>query len=93
MSPQVLLRGGGRQCETVAGLDHKDTMEYVSGQQVIRVVISSGTTDQDHCYHHWHDHHQFDHHDDNDDDVQVMFDGEPDEGLSDGLTGCYKVST
>ena len=31
---QVLLRGGGRQCETVAGLDHQDTMEYVSGQQV-----------------------------------------------------------
>ena len=41
MSPQVLLRGGGRQCETVAGLDHKDTMEYVSGQQVIRVIIVS----------------------------------------------------
>jgi len=49
----VLLRGGGRQCETVAGLDHKDTMEYVSGQQVI-------------------------------------FDGEPDQGLSDGLSGCYR---
>ena len=30
----MLLRGGGRQCETVAGLDHKDPMEYVSGQQV-----------------------------------------------------------
>jgi len=50
---KVLLRGGGRQCETLAGLDHKDTMEYVSGQQVV-------------------------------------FDGEPDQGLSDGLTGCYK---
>merc|ERR1712172_316766 len=50
---KVLLRGGGRQCETVAGLDHKDTMEYVQGQQ-------------------------------------VMFDGEPDEGVSDGLIGCYK---
>jgi len=50
---KVLLRGGGRQCETVAGLDHKDTMEYVSGQQVI-------------------------------------FDGEPDQGLSDGLSGCYR---
>merc|ERR1711971_1549284 len=32
---KVLLRGGGRQCETVAGLDHKDTMEYVQGQQVM----------------------------------------------------------
>jgi len=50
---KVLLRGGGRQCETVAGLDHQDTMEYVSGQQVV-------------------------------------FDGEPDQGISDGLTGCYK---
>jgi len=51
---KVLLRGGGRQCETVAGLDHQDTMEYVAGQQVV-------------------------------------FDGEPDEGVSDGLTGCYKA--
>ena len=28
----------------------------------------------------------------NDVDGQVVFDGEPDEGESDGLTGCYKVS-
>ena len=69
MSAQVLLRGGGRQCETVAGLDHKDTMEYVQGQQVIIIIVIDGF----------------------DDDVQVMFDGEPDEGVSDGLTGCYKV--
>ena len=35
----MLLRGGGRQCETVAGLDHQDTMEYVAGQQVINSMI------------------------------------------------------
>ena len=34
----MLLRGGGRQCETVAGLDHQDTMEYVAGQQVIIII-------------------------------------------------------
>ena len=39
MSTQLLLRGGGRQCETVAGLDHQDTMEYVAGQQVIITII------------------------------------------------------
>ena len=41
MQSQVLLRGGGRQCETVAGLDHKDTMEYVSGQQVYFQSLTS----------------------------------------------------
>jgi len=49
----VLLQGGGRQCETAAGLDHRDRMEYISGQEVV-------------------------------------FDGSPDQGASDGLTGCYK---
>ena len=34
----MLLRGGGRQCETVAGLDHQDTMEYVAGQQVTIII-------------------------------------------------------
>ena len=44
---------------------------------------------QRHDHHHQQDHHtQLDHHKD----YQVVFDGEPDQGVSDGLTGCYKVS-
>ena len=44
---------------------------------------------QQYDHFHQHDHHQ---RQDHDDDRQVVFDGEPDEGVTDGLTGCYKVS-
>ena len=64
---------GGRECETAAGLDHQEARDYVSGSEVRHSAL---------CLPHFLSsvlHFA----------PQLLFDGSPDSGLSDGLTACY----
>ena len=75
----------GRECQTAAGLDHQDTRDYATGNEVRTYIRDL----RNYLLHTLSQKPPYVASSVVDFAPQLVFDGSPDSGLSDGLTACY----